>query len=169
MEKGPSYTTSEGGNQSSTEQTTCRSAFLNLPGCQRTFPRQRNGKHEKEFCTSTCKDAYHKAAHEMGQEAIKKMNTPRRQHFAKLENSPRLQRILEILKDGGWHSTLEIQNRTSGCAIGASMSELNKNGIRYETRIIDGHYEYRLLPGPFEIKEQADFFKTDYSGQVVSK
>lgn len=66
------------------------------------------------------------------------------QHYAKVENSPRLQRILEVLKDGNWHSTLEIQNRACVCAVGAAMSEIDKNGIRYETlKYPDGHYEYR--------------------------
>ena len=143
-EKGQPYTASEDGNQGDTKRVTCRAAFLNLLECQRSFV----PAFKKEFCTTKCKDAYHRAASEIGQEAIKKMNTPHRQHFAKLENSPRLQRIIEVLSDGAWHSTLDIQIQACVCAVSTSMSEISRNGVKYETRMVAGHWEYRLLPKP---------------------
>ena len=68
------------------------------------------------------------------------------QHYAKLTTSPRLQRILAVLRDGEWHSTLDLQNQARVCAVGTSMSELRRNGIDYEKRYIDKHWAYRLVP-----------------------
>ena len=174
--EGPSYTTSEGGKQGDTEQTTCRSAFLNLPECLKTFPQQRNGKHEKEFCTSTCKDAYHKAAHEMGSEAIKKMNTPRRQHYAHYEDSERLQAMCEYLKrEKGWRTAIEIMKGTGFKvqAVGSAASELRRNaterGIDCDVECDRSTNKYKYVPMPVAIKDQEEFFRVNTTGQVVNK
>lgn len=81
----------------------------------------------------------------------------KKNHHAKLENSPRLQRVLKVLQGGGWYSTMEIATRSRNVATSTSISELKSNGIKIERRREskkDGtqvHY-YRLVP-----KEQLSF------------
>lgn len=66
-------------------------------------------------------------------------------HAAKIESSERLQRVLDVLQDRQWHSTLEIMQRTFLCAVGSAVSELRANGISVECRCVgQGRYEYRL-------------------------
>lgn len=108
------------------------------------------------------------------------------QHFAKIESSKRLQAALKVLNDGLWHSSLEISNGGENLATGSTISELRGNGYtietRYKRRTSAGKriFEYRITVRPeperkeqepvrLEIKEQEDFFKTDYSGQAVTK
>lgn len=79
-------------------------------------------------------------------------------HFAKLENSPRLQRVLKALQEGGWLSTFEVTSKGRTPAAAAAINELRHNGLKIERRqkTKDGtttHY-YRLVP---EIKEQMNF------------
>lgn len=70
----------------------------------------------------------------------------RRHHYARLDNSDRLQRVLDVLLDRQWHSTLEIMQRTFLCAVGSAISELRANGIAVECRCAGkGKYEYRLI------------------------
>ncbi|MBE0598326.1 MAG: hypothetical protein IH614_13745 [Desulfuromonadales bacterium] len=70
---------------------------------------------------------------------------------AKLENSPRLKRVLALLQDGGWHGTREIVRVADVCAVNTAMAELRKNDVTYECRCVgSGRYEYRLLPRPGE-------------------
>jgi hypothetical protein len=71
-------------------------------------------------------------------------------HYAKLENSPRLQRVLKVLSDGLEHSTREIQRLADVCAVGTCMDELRENGINVSPakakRIGDKtYYFYRLI------------------------
>ncbi len=69
----------------------------------------------------------------------------RRGHYAKVENSPRLRRVLDVLDDGEWHSTFDIMSRTQLCAVGSAVSELRANGLDIESRCVgQGKYEYRL-------------------------
>ena len=55
-------------------------------------------------------------------------------HFAHLENSPRLQRLLKALSKKEWRSTMSLQTRAIICSVSTSMSELCRNGIDYEIR-----------------------------------
>lgn len=69
-------------------------------------------------------------------------------HFAKVESSDRLKRVLDVLADGLPHSTLEIQRKAKVCAVGSSVSELRSNGYRIECkRSGKGFFQYQLLGG----------------------
>jgi len=68
-------------------------------------------------------------------------------HAAKLENSPRLQRVLRVLReaDGLWMTTWQIIQRARVCAVNTAIAELRWNGIEVECRRMpDGNYAYRL-------------------------
>ena len=66
-------------------------------------------------------------------------------HAANIETSERLQKLINVLKDMQWHSTLDIMLKTSLCAVGSAISELRANGIDVECRCVGhGRYEYRL-------------------------
>jgi len=67
-------------------------------------------------------------------------------HAARLDSSERLQRVLDVLLDRQWHSTLDIMQRTYLCAVGSAISELRANGLTIECRCVGhGRYEYRLI------------------------
>jgi len=46
-----------------------------------------------------------------------------------LKNSDRLQRLLEFISDGEWHSTREINRGANIEAVSAACAELRDNGI----------------------------------------
>ena len=50
-------------------------------------------------------------------------------HAASLDKSPRLQRVLAVLKDGKWHSTRDIMLWAQVCAVNSCISELRHNGV----------------------------------------
>ncbi len=66
-------------------------------------------------------------------------------HFARLENSERLQRVLRVLMDFGPHSTLEIQDRAYVCAVASSIAELRAQGFNILCKQRKGFFAYRLL------------------------
>jgi hypothetical protein len=67
-------------------------------------------------------------------------------HAAKLSTSERLQKVLAVLEDRAWHSTLEIMNRTYLCAVGSAISELRNNGLMIECECVSkGRFQYRLI------------------------
>lgn len=61
---------------------------------------------------------------------------------AKLANSERLQRLVNFLSDGSWHSTLEIVHGAKVCAVNSAISELRDpiNGLE-----IDGHWRKKIF------------------------
>lgn len=66
-------------------------------------------------------------------------------HSARLEKSPRLQRVLEVLQRGGWWGTRAIITEADVCAVNSVVSELRENGIDVQSRCVGhGRYEYRL-------------------------
>jgi hypothetical protein len=66
-------------------------------------------------------------------------------HAASIGSSERLQKVLDVLQDRQWHSTLDIMLKTSLCAVGSAISELRANGIEVECRCAGkGRYEYKL-------------------------
>lgn len=73
-------------------------------------------------------------------------------HAAKLESSPRLQRVLNALYFAGgfiggegWLSTRDIISIANVCAVNSAIAELRANGIAVESRCVGrGRYEYRL-------------------------
>ena len=66
-------------------------------------------------------------------------------HYARIEESDRLRRVLQMLGDGRWHGTREIMVDADVCAVNTVMAELRANGFFIETRCVGrGRYEYRL-------------------------
>lgn len=66
-------------------------------------------------------------------------------HYAKVENSPRLQRILRVLADGAEHSTRNIITDANVCAVNTAISELRRNGYTIAAKskgIRDGSHVY---------------------------
>lgn len=57
-------------------------------------------------------------------------------HFAKLEKSPRLQRLLAFLQTGGEFSTRDIILNTGLVAINSAVAELRMNGISISCRVL---------------------------------
>ena len=55
-------------------------------------------------------------------------------HAAKIERSPRLQRVLQILSDGREHSTREIVMNAEVMAVNACVAELRHNGCTITCR-----------------------------------
>jgi len=67
-------------------------------------------------------------------------------HAARLEASERLKRVLTLLKDGQWHSTLDIVMGAGVCAVNSCVAELRANGFRVECRRVGRErFEYRLV------------------------
>jgi len=50
-------------------------------------------------------------------------------HAARLENSPRLQRVLDVLMTGRDLSTLDIVVEAGVCAVNSCIAELRANGF----------------------------------------
>lgn len=68
---------------------------------------------------------------------------------ASIDRSKRLQRVLGVLSDYGWHGTREISRSADVCAVNSVICELRApiNGFRIESRCVgQGRYEYRLAP-----------------------
>lgn len=70
-------------------------------------------------------------------------------HAARLENSRRLQRTLEVLLRGGWHSTRDLIYQAKICAVNSCIAELRDpvNGFDIQTRQEGNVYLYRLVTG----------------------
>lgn len=66
-------------------------------------------------------------------------------HAAKIENSPRLQRVYELLLSGP-KTTREIVRQADVCAVNSIAKELRENGINVECKPIrKGVFQYRLV------------------------
>lgn len=67
-------------------------------------------------------------------------------------SSPRLQRVLSVLKDGRPHTTREIVRKGRVMAVNACISELRQHGaaIHCESRHVNGarRFYYTMLKGP---------------------
>lgn len=48
-------------------------------------------------------------------------------NHARIERSPRLQRVDRLLDDGKWHSTMDIVQGARVCAVNSIVAELRKN------------------------------------------
>jgi len=67
-------------------------------------------------------------------------------HAAKMDDSPRLQRVRRLLDDGGWYGTREIVRVADVCAVNSIIAELRANGLEIVTRCVGrGRYEYQLI------------------------
>lgn len=65
-------------------------------------------------------------------------------HAARLDSSPRLQRVHKLLSDGGEHSTLEIAISAEVCAVNSCISELRDQGAEITCRQIRSQSGQRL-------------------------
>ncbi len=66
-------------------------------------------------------------------------------HYARIESSPRLQRVLALLSDGRPRTTREIVIEGNVCAVNSIIAELRANGFDIECRHIKkGLFEYEL-------------------------
>ena len=66
-------------------------------------------------------------------------------HYALLEKSPRLQRVLKFLSDGLPHTTREIIIGADVCAVSTVIHELRLNGKKIECKAKSkGVYEYTM-------------------------
>lgn len=67
-------------------------------------------------------------------------------HYAKVEESERLQRACRLLSDGRWHGTREIMLAADVCAVNTVITELRCNGYDIVTRCVGrGRYEYQMF------------------------
>lgn len=66
-------------------------------------------------------------------------------HYAKIENSPRLQRLREYLSDYQPHTTLDIIRNAEICAVNTAVAELRKNNYKIDCKCIQrGIYNYQM-------------------------
>jgi len=67
-------------------------------------------------------------------------------HNARIEKSPRLQRVVELLADGREYSTREIIAHADICAVNSAVSELRVNGKKIRCRREGGAWYYKMEP-----------------------
>ena len=65
-------------------------------------------------------------------------------NYAKLENSPRLQRVLARLADGKPHSTRDIMHKALVCAVNSCVDELRENGFNISCKRTGRLWLYQL-------------------------
>lgn len=66
-------------------------------------------------------------------------------HFAKVNKSERLQRVLKLLSDGKPYTTREIIEKAYVCAVSTIIAELRANNFNISCEPIKkGVYEYKL-------------------------
>ncbi len=63
---------------------------------------------------------------------------------ARIENSPRLKRVLDLLQDGERHTTRDIVRRARVCAVNSCISELRANGYRIGCQRVRATWRYWL-------------------------
>jgi uncharacterized protein YerC len=63
---------------------------------------------------------------------------------ARLETSPRLQRVATLLADGREYSTLDIVIGASVCAVNSCIAELRANGYAIACRRVGDVWFYRM-------------------------
>jgi predicted metal-dependent TIM-barrel fold hydrolase len=92
------------------------------------------------------------------------MRATGRMHSARLENSPRLQRVLSLLRVRGSQgaTTREIVEHANVCAVNSVISELRTAGVtiqcRMEARSAGGASIYRYWLAPPIVPTQGDLF-----------
>ena len=63
---------------------------------------------------------------------------------ARIDKSPRLQRVLGLLYGGKWHSTMDIIQSAKVCAVNSIVSELRDNGYKIDCKRNGDKWLYRL-------------------------
>ena len=66
-------------------------------------------------------------------------------HHAKIETSDRLQRLLALLRQGGWWTTRQLMLGTGSCAQATDISELRSNGFDIESRQVTSVFYKRQV------------------------
>ena len=66
-------------------------------------------------------------------------------HYARLEHSPRLQRLLAVLRQGGWYSTRDLVKQAEVMAISSAVDELRANGFEVQCERRGRYWYYRLI------------------------
>ena len=64
-------------------------------------------------------------------------------HSARIEHSPRLQRVSAVLGDGLAHSTRDIMLNANVCAVNSCVSELRDNGVGVRCWVKDKVFWYQ--------------------------
>ena len=101
----------------------------------------------KEYCDLDCKNAYHKEMKERGKRAMGSKGI----HYARLQESPRLQRLLKFLSDCKPHSTRDIIKGADICNANVAAKELRMNGFNitctFKKTFANGskQYDYQLI------------------------
>lgn len=107
-------------------------------------------------------------------------------NFARVGNSPRLQRVLHVLRHGTskglWHSTFDLNLAARVTSAGTAISELEHQGYTiYHRRMTKSQsFEYRLIKEPETVKfapalapsnivKQSEMFGVNAFGQAVIK
>ncbi|HET7300099.1 MAG TPA: hypothetical protein VFJ01_05545 [Oleiagrimonas sp.] len=69
-------------------------------------------------------------------------------HAAHLENSDRLQRVLDVLVDGAEHTTMDLVLEAGVCAVNSIIAELRENGYVIDCQRRGDCWFYRLHEVP---------------------
>lgn len=68
-------------------------------------------------------------------------------HSARLDKSPRLQRVADLLADGREYTTLEIIAAAQVCAVNSIVAELRANGLDIQCKRVQDVWVY-WMPAP---------------------
>jgi hypothetical protein len=65
-------------------------------------------------------------------------------NYANIEKSVRLQKVIKVLKDKNWHSTMDIIKRAEVCAVNSIITELRLNGFDIKCKRDANKWLYQL-------------------------
>jgi hypothetical protein len=65
-------------------------------------------------------------------------------NYANIEKSLRLQKVIKVLKDKNWHSTMDIIKRAEVCAVNSIITELRLNGFDIKCKRDANKWLYQL-------------------------
>jgi hypothetical protein len=65
-------------------------------------------------------------------------------NYANIEKSLRLQKVITVLKDKKWHSTMDIIKRAEVCAVNSIITELRLNGFDIQCKRDANKWLYQL-------------------------
>ncbi len=68
--------------------------------------------------------------------------------FAHIDTSQRLQRVADLLADGGEYSTLDIVMAAGVCAVNSCIAELRANGYGITCRRVGDRWVYQMQAAP---------------------
>jgi len=65
-------------------------------------------------------------------------------NYANIEKSLRFQKVIKVLKDKNWHSTMDIIKRAEVCAVNSIITELRLNGFDIKCKRDANKWLYQL-------------------------